>query len=195
MQVSKQMMAVLLLLGAAAPLAAQGGAAVAAPAAAELKVGDLAPDFTLPAATRDGVASAPVTLSSQRGKTVVLAFFPRARTRGCTIQMEHYRDQYDSLFAGGKAATLFAISSDSAKVTAAWASEAKFPFTFLADTDMRTARTFGAASATATAAQRVLYVIGPDGRIAHIMRPFREIDPTAYTELAQAITAANRAKP
>lgn len=46
------------------------------------KVGDLAPDFTLPAATRAGVNPAPVKLSDLRGQTVVLAFFPKARTGG-----------------------------------------------------------------------------------------------------------------
>jgi len=46
------------------------------------KVGDLAPDFTLPAATRDGLRPKPITLSGLRGQTVVLAFFPKARTGG-----------------------------------------------------------------------------------------------------------------
>jgi peroxiredoxin Q/BCP len=46
------------------------------------KVGDLAPDFTLPAATRDGLRPKPITLSGLRGETVVLAFFPKARTGG-----------------------------------------------------------------------------------------------------------------
>jgi hypothetical protein len=46
------------------------------------KVGDVAPDFTLPGATRYGLLRDPVTLSGLRGKTVVLAFFVKARTRG-----------------------------------------------------------------------------------------------------------------
>jgi len=46
------------------------------------KVGDFAPDFTLPAATRDGLRPKPITLSGLRGQTVVLAFFPKARTGG-----------------------------------------------------------------------------------------------------------------
>ena len=46
------------------------------------KVGDLAPDFTLPAATREGLRPKPITLSGLRGQTVVLAFFPKARTGG-----------------------------------------------------------------------------------------------------------------
>ena len=52
------------------------------PAPTPLAVGTEAPDFTLPAATMAGVSSAPVTLSDYRGKTVVLAFFFRARTKG-----------------------------------------------------------------------------------------------------------------
>jgi hypothetical protein len=46
------------------------------------KVGDLAPDFTLPAATQAGLRPTPITLSGLRGQTVVLAFFPKARTGG-----------------------------------------------------------------------------------------------------------------
>ena len=46
------------------------------------KVGDMAPDFTLPAATKDGLTAKPVRLSELRGQVVVLAFFPRARTGG-----------------------------------------------------------------------------------------------------------------
>lgn len=46
------------------------------------KVGDLAPDFTLPASTKEGVNPIPVRLSDFRGQTVVLAFFPKARTGG-----------------------------------------------------------------------------------------------------------------
>jgi len=73
------------LLAAAAvalPLAALPLAAQEAPAAPPLEVGAVAPDFTLPGATRYGVLQNPVRLSDFKGKTVVLAFFFRARTRG-----------------------------------------------------------------------------------------------------------------
>lgn len=46
------------------------------------QVGDLAPDFTLPASTKDGLLAAPVKLSNLKGQVVVLAFFPKARTGG-----------------------------------------------------------------------------------------------------------------
>jgi peroxiredoxin Q/BCP len=73
------------LLAAAAvalPLAAPPLAAQEAPAALPLEVGAVAPDFALPGATRYGVLQNPVRLSDFKGKTVVLAFFFRARTRG-----------------------------------------------------------------------------------------------------------------
>jgi hypothetical protein len=66
-----------LALGAVLPLTAQE-----APTAEPLDVGAVAPDFALPGATRYGVLKDPVRLSDFKGKTVVLAFFFRARTRG-----------------------------------------------------------------------------------------------------------------
>jgi peroxiredoxin len=61
---------------------ASAAAQQAAPATPPLEVGAVAPDFVLPGATRFGVLRDPVRLSDFRGKTVVLAFFFRARTRG-----------------------------------------------------------------------------------------------------------------
>lgn len=69
-------------------VAALATAALAGPQMTEaqtpepLQVGDVAPDFSLPGATRHGVLAEPVTLSEYRGQTVVLAFFFRARTKG-----------------------------------------------------------------------------------------------------------------
>jgi hypothetical protein len=70
---------ILVLVGLGAPLA---GAQGAAPAPGGPAIGDAAPDFTLPGATRYGLLRDPVSLSSLKGKTVVLAFFFKARTRG-----------------------------------------------------------------------------------------------------------------
>ena len=68
---------------AAAPLAAQQPAAPASPPdPTPLAVGSVAPDFTLSGATRYGVLRAPIHLSDFKGRTVVLAFFYKARTRG-----------------------------------------------------------------------------------------------------------------
>ena len=62
-----------------------------------VKVGQAAPDFSLPYMSPKaggGYENKTMKLSDFKGKTVVLAFFPRARTQGCTIQMHAYRDQY-----------------------------------------------------------------------------------------------------
>lgn len=163
-------------------------APVAAVAAQGPTPGDPAPDWTLTVATREGMAAEPLTLSSLRGQPVVLAFFPRARTRGCTIQMETYRDRYQELFGDGVA--LIAISNDSAAVLASWARDADFPFRFAADVDGVAGRLYGTLREGRTAEDRVLFVINAEGRVTTVMRPFREIDPTAYDELKAAVAAA-----
>jgi len=157
------------------------------------KVGDVAPDFTLPAATMKGVSTAPLRLSELRGRIVVLAFFPRARTSGCTIQMKAYRDQYATLFGGGKDVTLLAISTDSAAALASWAIDEKFPFTFVSDAGKVAGVLYATLPEGRSAESRVAFVIGKDGKIAKIFRPFREVDATSYTELAAAITTARAA--
>lgn len=150
-------------------------------------VGDIAPDFTLPVASQAGVAATPLTLSSLRGKPVVIAFFPRARTSGCTIQMKAYRDRHQELF--GSDVHLLAISTDPAETLAAWAKEEGFPFRFVADQEGVAGRAYGTLPEGRTAESRVLFVIDADGRVVKVMRPFREIDPTAYDDLKAALVA------
>jgi hypothetical protein len=76
--------AALVVTALAAPFAVAGAQQTAAPPPAPTgpKVGEMAPDFSLPGATRYGLLKDPVTLSGLRGRTVVLAFFVKARTRG-----------------------------------------------------------------------------------------------------------------
>jgi len=70
------------LLGATTLAAQQTTPVAAAPTPAPLEVGAVAPDFTLPGATRYGVLKDPIKLSDFKGKTVVVAFFFKARTKG-----------------------------------------------------------------------------------------------------------------
>lgn len=153
-------------------------------------VGDVLPSVVLPVASRDGVAAKPLDVASLKGKVVVLAFFPRARTSGCTIQMKAYRDRYAELF--GTDVELIAISTDTPDALAAWAKDENFPFRFGADVNARIGKRFDVAMMGGMADSRVLFVVGKDGRVAKVMRPFREIDPTAYTELKEAIAAARK---
>src|SRR3954454_13874563 len=77
------------------------------------EVGRRAPDFSLPWANKDGVGpiESLYQLASDRGRTVVVAFYPRDFTKGCTAELQTFREQYDSLF--GPEVTLVAISTDS----------------------------------------------------------------------------------
>ena len=172
-----------LLSLAAAPLAAQ-----TAPAGPN--VGDMAPAFSAPAASKDGPTKAPITLASLKGKTVVLAFFPRARTLGCTAQMEAYRDQYATLFEGGKDVVVLGVSTDADTTLANWAKEKGFPFQFLSDANGEVGRAYGTLSGTSTAARRYLYVIDPQGKISYVVKPVNPFAPSQYVDLGAAVKKA-----
>jgi peroxiredoxin len=99
--------------------------------------------------------------------------------------MHAYRDQYAQLFRNGQDVVLIAISTDSAGALASWARDDQFPFLMASDSGAAVGRMFGAIRGATT--NRNLFVVGPDGKIAYRATPFREIDPTAYTELGQAL--------
>jgi peroxiredoxin Q/BCP len=150
-------------------------------------VGDVAPDFTVPASRAGQVLPKPFKLSDYRGKTVVLAFFPKARTSGCTHQMEAYRDRYATLFHGGKDVTLVSISADDAPTQASWATDEKFAWTFASDAGGAVGTTYGTYSPEYKLDMRTLYIIGPDGKITYVARPFKEMVETSYTDLGAAL--------
>ncbi len=103
--------------------------------------------------------------------------------------MHAYRDQYAQLFNGGRNVVLMAISVDPVDTLAAWARDDEFPFLMASDTGLVAAAEFGAVfdrPGTHVSARDV-FVIGPDGKIAYVSAPFREIDPAAYTALGEAV--------
>lgn len=168
-------------------------ASAQAPAPTALTVGAAAPDFTVTVVTAAGVAAKPFKLSEHRGETVVLAFFPKARTSGCTVQMESYRDQYAQTFQGGKKVTLVGVSIDPDTALISWAKDAKFPFHFAADTDRKVGVAYGANAGTGYH-KRHLYVIDPKGKISYIATPFSQMSAAAYTDLGAAIVQAGGTK-
>lgn len=151
------------------------------------KVGEKAPDFTIPVVTADDAAPRPATLSDFKGRTVVLAFFPRARTSGCTAQLTKYRDDYATTFNGGKGVVLLAISTDPPADLAAWAKDAQFPFRMGSDADGAVGTLFGAYMPQNRMDNRILVVIGPDGTVRHEARPFRAFGTDDYVALEQAV--------
>jgi peroxiredoxin len=101
--------------------------------------------------------------------------------------MDAYRDQYATLFHGGKGVVLLAISADPADTLAAWARDAGFPFTFLSDSRGEAGKLYSAWLPDHQLDNRSLFVVGPDGKIAYKATPFREVDPQAYTALGAAV--------
>ena len=157
-----------------------------------LKVGDVAPEFTVTTVTARGVESTPFRLSEHRGETVILAFFPKARTSGCTTQMEAYRDRYTELFHSGAKVTLIGVSTDDTRALVGWAQEKQFPFRFASDGNKAVGKAYGANSILWH--KRHLYVIDPAGTIAYIATPFRQMSEDAYAELGRQVTSAGSAK-
>jgi len=101
--------------------------------------------------------------------------------------MNAYRDQYAQLFKNGRNVVLIAISADPDTALHTWARDAEFPFLFASDTGTVIGKMYGALASRAGMTNRNLFVVGPDGKVAYRATPFREIDPTAYTELGAAI--------
>ena len=103
--------------------------------------------------------------------------------------MHAYRDQYAQLFNLGQDVVLIAISVDPIEELAAGAADDDFPFLMASDAELEAAEMYGAVfeRGESRGTNRNLFVVGPDGRIAYTATPFREIDPTAYEDLAAAI--------
>ena len=101
--------------------------------------------------------------------------------------MKAYRDQYASLFHGGRDIVLIAISPDTPEELRSWAKDDDFPFLFASDPEGAAYEAFGGTPReNGMPGGRSLVVVDPDGRIGEVVPRFREVDPTAYEEL-QAI--------
>ncbi len=104
--------------------------------------------------------------------------------------MNAYRDQYAQLFEPKDKVTLVSISVDPDTTLASWAKEQDYTWTFASDTGAVVGLKYGSVRRRQDGTlsdNRTLFVIGPDGKVAHVMAPFRETDPTAYTELGEAV--------
>jgi peroxiredoxin Q/BCP len=154
-------------------------------------VGQRAPDFSLPWANRDGVGpiESPYQLASDRGKTVVVAFYPRDFTKGCTAEMRTFAEQYDSLF--GPDVVLVAISTDSVTTHSRFAASLNLPFRLLSDPEQRVSKQYASKDAEGYN-RRTVYVVGPDGRVKYRNLQFNALDPNDYTELRNAVKSATR---
>jgi len=144
-----------------------------------LDIGITAPDFTLPDQNGNEVS-----LSHFRGRPVVVFFYPKADTPGCTTQACSVRDHSDAYAAHD--AVVFGISPDPIEAVKAFHDKHDMKFTLLADADHAVAERYGAwveksrGGRTSMGNARATLIIAPDGMIAHV---FSKVSPATHDEV------------
>ena len=159
-----------------------------------LEVGDKAPDFHLKAEDGDEIA-----LSDLRGKPVVLYFYPKANTPGCTTEGSEFRDlksQFDKANA-----VVLGCSADSPEAQAKFKNKYNFNFSLLSDPDFEAIEAYGARRMKSFLGKSYLgivrstFLIGPDGRIAKIWDKVRAKGHAAEVlEAVNDVAATSQAK-
>jgi peroxiredoxin Q/BCP len=137
-----------------------------------LKTGATAPEFSLPA--DDGTT---VTLAGLRGKSVVLYFYPKDDTSGCTTEACEFRDSWKDVQQSG--AVVLGVSPDPVTSHQKFKQKYRLPFPLLADTDHRVADAYGAWGEKSMYGRkyrgilRTTFLIDPAGRIARVFEKVR----------------------
>jgi peroxiredoxin Q/BCP len=127
-----------------------------------VKVGDKAPDFTLPSQMGDNV-----TLSEFFGKkNIVLYFYPKDESPGCTREACTFRDSYEELTNLG--AEVIGISGQSVESHKTFATHYGLPFILLSDEDNKVPKLYGVPSSMGILPGRVTYIIDKQGVVRHI---------------------------
>ncbi|WP_223649988.1 peroxiredoxin [Hymenobacter psoromatis] len=127
-----------------------------------MKLGDQAPDFTLPTDKGDTFH-----LAEQRGRPVVLYFYPKDDTPGCTAEACAFRDQYADFLDLG--AVVVGVSSDSEKSHQKFSQKHRLPFPLLADSGGQLRKQYEVPRALlGLLPGRVTFVIDKEGKIAYI---------------------------
>ncbi|WP_126449679.1 peroxiredoxin [Sulfodiicoccus acidiphilus] len=145
--------------------------------------GQEAPDFEL-----DSTLGR-VKLSSFRGKKVVLYFFPRASTPGCTRELERFNELYEKFKQHNAEVLGVSVDSINAQKKFAQAHSAKFPL--LSDPEKKVVLSYGVLSERGTSAQRVTFIIDESGKVVKVLRNLKKAEDHAdqalevITELAK----------
>ncbi len=143
-----------------------------------MDVNDKAPEFTLP--DQNGKD---ISLKDFRGKNVVLYFYPRADTPGCTIEACEFRDSYKKIQKTG--AVLLGISPDTPKDQKKFEEKFDLPFTLLGDAEKKVANLYGVYKEKNMYGKKVMgvarttFIIGPDGKIKHV---FQKVKPEGHAD-------------
>ncbi|MFO7246755.1 MAG: peroxiredoxin [Thermaerobacter sp.] len=158
-----------------------------------LQPGDVAPDFT--AVDDEGNT---VTLSQFRGRPVVLYFYPKDNTPGCTAEACRFRDHHPQFEAAG--AVVLGVSPDSVASHRRFRARHRLPFRLLADPQRKVAEAYGVVSRNPVGrllglVDRTTFVIDPEGRIHTIIRgmlPDHHVDQALKSLTAQGSGSAGR---
>ena len=137
-----------------------------------LSEGDSAPDFELADHRGDSVR-----LSDYRGQRVVVYFYPKADTPGCTKQACSFRDTYDRL--EDEDFVVFGVSTDSVEEQEAFAEKYDLPFRLLADPDGEVAAQYDSLRSGSNTAKRNTFLIGEDGTILSV---YKSVSPEGHAE-------------
>ncbi|MEX2261284.1 MAG: thioredoxin-dependent thiol peroxidase [Bryobacteraceae bacterium] len=143
-----------------------------------LKEGDIAPDIQLQTDSDE-----PCALSSLRGRKVVLYFYPKADTPGCTVEACEFRDTNPEFQK--KNAVIVGISPDAPRMQAKFKQKFDLPFTLLADVDKSAAEAYGVYKEKNMYGKKVMgierstFIIGEDGRIQKIFSKVKAKDHAA----------------
>ena len=142
-----------------------------------IAAGEMAPDFTL---LTD--AGEPLTLSALRGRPVVLYFYPKADTPGCTTEACEFRDDIKKFTKKG--AAVLGVSPDKPAAQARFKQKYDLPFTLLADQGGRVRKAYGVPAALGFLPGRVTYVIDRQGTVRHVFKSMTNIDQHVGDALA-----------
>jgi thioredoxin-dependent peroxiredoxin len=144
-----------------------------------VQVGDKAPDFTLPSQMGDNV-----TLSEYFGKkNVVLYFYPKDETTGCTKEACTFRDSFDVFTNLG--AEVLGVSGQSVESHKSFATHHNLPFILLSDQDNKVRQLYGVPATMGIIPGRVTYVIDKKGFVRHIFNS--QYQPQKHVEEAKQI--------
>ena len=138
--------------------------------ASEPKVGRPAPDFTAVADTGQEVS-----LKDFRGKRVVLYFYPKDDTPGCTIEAKSFRDLFQKFQKNNT--VILGVSYDDLKSHQAFKKDYQLPYLLLVDKDRNLSKTYGVAGPFF--ASRTTFIIGPDGVLEKI---YNNVNPSLHAE-------------
>jgi peroxiredoxin len=162
-------------------------------ASAAPKVGEAAPDFKLPYATAEKIFFRPeeqMSLSSLRGKTVVLAFYPADWSGGCTTEVCTFRDTFADL--GKLNAVILGISGDYVFSHHEWAKHHKLAFPLLSDHDHKVAKAYDSYMEQYGLNKRTIFVIDKEGVVRYSNLAFKAGDKKDYDALRAEIEKLNK---